>query len=39
MLGHTSSKINREHYIEHDETVNPMTAEILQFWPPRERED
>jgi hypothetical protein len=31
--------ITREHYIEHDETVDPMTAEILEFWLLRERED
>jgi hypothetical protein len=34
MLGHMSSKITREHYIEHDETVNPMTAEILELLAP-----
>jgi integrase len=30
MLGHTSSKITKQHYIEPDETVNPVTAEILE---------
>ena len=30
MLGHTSSKITKEHYIEHDDKVNPVTAEILE---------
>ena len=34
MLGHTSSKITKEHYIEPDETVNPVTAEILQVLAP-----
>jgi excisionase family DNA binding protein len=27
---HTSSKITKEHYIEPDEKVNPVTAEILE---------
>lgn len=30
MLGHTSSQITRAHYIEKDERVNPITAEILE---------
>ncbi|WP_211223206.1 tyrosine-type recombinase/integrase [Propionicicella superfundia] len=30
MLGHTSSKITKQHHIEPDETVNPVTAEILE---------
>ena len=34
MLGHTSSKITKEHYIEPDEAVNPVTAEILQVLAP-----
>ena len=34
MLGHTSSKITKQHYIEPDETVNPVTAEILQVLAP-----
>ena len=37
MLGHTSSEITREHYIEPDETVNPVTAEILEALAPRRR--
>ncbi len=39
MLGHTSSKITKEHYIEPDEAVNPMTAEILELLAPRPSED
>ena len=35
MLGHTSSKITREHYIEPDEKVDPMTADILEALAPR----
>lgn len=35
MLGHTSSKITKEHYIEPDETVDPVTAEILEALAPR----
>ena len=34
MLGHTSSKITKEHYIEPDEAVNPVTAEILELLAP-----
>lgn len=30
LLGHSSSKITKQHYIEPDETVNPVTAEILE---------
>lgn len=37
MLGHTSSKITKEHYIEPDEAVNPVTAEILEVLAPRDR--
>ena len=37
MLGHTSSKITKEHYIEPDEVVNPVTAEILESLAPRNR--
>jgi integrase len=37
MLGHTSSEITRQHYIEPDETVNPATAEILEALAPRRR--
>lgn len=39
MLGHTSSQITKEHYIEPDEKVNPVTAEILESLAPRERDD
>jgi integrase len=39
MLGHTSSKITIQHYIEPDETVNPATAEILESLSPREGQD
>ena len=35
MLGHTSSDITRAHYIEPDERVNPVTAEILETLAPR----
>lgn len=34
MLGHTSSKITKEHYIEPDENVNPVTADILEALAP-----
>ena len=30
MLGHTSADITRQHYIEPNDTVNPVTAEILE---------
>ncbi|MBF4762796.1 site-specific integrase [Nocardioides islandensis] len=36
MLGHTSSKITKQHYIEPDETVDPVTAEILEALAPRQ---
>lgn len=36
MLGHTSSQITKEHYIEPDEKVNPVTAEILESLAPRD---
>lgn len=36
MLGHTSSKITKEHYIEPDEKVNPVTADILEALAPRD---
>ncbi|MCW2787346.1 MAG: site-specific integrase [Marmoricola sp.] len=39
MLGHTSSDITRQHYIEPDEIVNPVTAEILQSLAPLKPED
>lgn len=35
MLGHTSSEITRQHYIEPDENVNPLTAEILEGLAPK----
>lgn len=35
MLGHTSSKITKEHYIQPDETVDPVTADILEALAPR----
>lgn len=35
MLGHTSSKITKQHYIEPDEKVNPVTAEILEALAPK----
>lgn len=34
MLGHTSSQITKEHYIEPDEKVNPVTAQILEALAP-----
>jgi len=39
MLGHTSSKITKQHYIEPDEKVNPVTAEILESLAPRKPEE
>lgn len=39
MLGHTSSKITKEHYIEPDEAVNPVTAEILELLAPSPLKD
>lgn len=35
MLGHTSTQITKQHYIEPDERVNPVTAEILESLAPR----
>lgn len=35
LLGHTSSKITKEHYIEPDEIVDPITAEILEALAPK----
>ncbi len=35
MLGHSSTKITKEHYIEPDEKVNPVTAEILEALAPK----
>ncbi|MDF1602201.1 site-specific integrase [Nocardioides sp. YIM 152315] len=37
MLGHTSSKITKEHYIQPDEKVNPVTAAILESLAPQRR--
>lgn len=39
MLGHTSSRITKQHYIEPDETVDPVTAEILESLAPRKKSD
>lgn len=36
MLGHTSSEITRQHYIEVDETVDASTAEILESLAPQQ---
>ena len=35
-LGHSSSKITKEHYIQPDEAVDPVTAEILEALAPRD---
>jgi integrase len=37
MLGHTSAQITKQHYIEPDGRVNPVTAEILESLAPRNR--
>lgn len=39
LLGHTSSKITKEHYIEPDEAVDPVTAEILEALAPKRSEE
>lgn len=39
MLGHNSSEITKKHYIEPDQKVNPLTAEILESLAPRELDD
>lgn len=39
LLGHTSSKITKEHYIQPDEAVNPVTAEILESLAPKGQPD
>jgi integrase len=39
LLGHTSSRITKQHYIEPDETVNPVTANILESLAPRSGRD
>jgi integrase len=36
--GHTSSKITKEHYIQPDEAVDPVTAEILESLAPKRAE-
>lgn len=38
LLGHTSSKITKEHYIQPDEAVDPVTAEILELLAPKRAE-
>ena len=35
LLGHSSSKITKEHYIEPDEAVDPVTAQILESLAPK----
>jgi integrase len=35
MLGHTSSLITKQHYIEPEEAVNPVTADILEALAPK----
>jgi hypothetical protein len=35
MLGRTSSQITKQHYIEPDGAVNPVTADILEALAPR----
>jgi integrase len=37
MLGHTSSDITRQHYIEPNDMVNPVTAAILEQLAPTDR--
>jgi hypothetical protein len=37
MPGHTSALITKQHDIEPDEKVNPVTAEILESLPPQAR--
>lgn len=39
LLGHTSSKITREHYIQPDETVDPITADILESLAPKRTDE
>lgn len=38
LLGHSSSKITKEHYIQPDEAVDPVTAEILESLAPKRSE-
>lgn len=35
MLGHSSTKITKEHYIQPDERVDPVTADIFEALAPR----
>lgn len=37
ILGHTSSDMTKQHYIEPNEQVNPVTAEFLEALAPRRR--
>lgn len=39
LLGHSSSKITKEHYIQPDEAVDPVTAEILESLAPKRHDD
>jgi integrase len=39
MLGHPSSKITKEHYIEPDEKVDPIAAKVLEALAPRAVEE
>lgn len=39
MLGHTSSAITKQHYIEPEERVNPVTAEILESLAPGDQSE
>ena len=39
MLGHTSSEITKAYYIEPDDNVNPVTAEILESLAPRQSDE
>ena len=39
MLGHTSAQITKQHYIEPDDNVNPVTAEILELLAPKSADD
>jgi integrase len=39
LLGHTSSKITKEHYIQSDEAVDPITVEILESLAPKRTEE
>ena len=38
LLGHSSSRITKEHYIQPDEAVDPVTAEILESLAPKRSE-